>query len=107
MNQNFNQSKQNKITKRSDIYAIGAIIMKLLLGQPPTQQILKFISENKLQEITPGDNIFKIPPFFEDFIISNDMIYIIVNLLHQDPLMRFKDLAEVKKHFLELKNNID
>jgi serine/threonine protein kinase len=84
LNQNFNP-KQNKITKKCDIYAIGAIIYKLLLGVPPTAQILKYISDQKLHLNAPENNVFQVPPFFQDYIISNDMIYIIVKLLHTDP----------------------
>ena len=34
------------------------------------------------------------------------MIYIIIKLLQQNPENRFKDLAEVRRKFIELKENI-
>lgn len=46
------------------------------------------------------------PPFFEEYLISNDMIFIICKLLHSDPANRFKDINEVKEHFVRLKHDI-
>jgi serine/threonine protein kinase len=79
-----------------DIYSIGAIIFKLLTGQAPSSKISKDISEKRLHANTPSQNVFNVPIFFKDFILSNDMIYIILRLLHQNPVSRFKDLAEVR-----------
>jgi len=50
--------------------------------------------------------VYKVPPFFEDYILSDDMIYIIIKLLQQNPENRFKDLAEVRSKFIELRENI-
>ena len=84
--QEFMILKQNKkpkqITKLCDIYSIGAIIFKLLLGRAPTLQISQFIADNNLHETTPDSNVYEIPYFFKDFILSNDMCQICVKLLH-------------------------
>ena len=103
---NFNQ-KQNKITQQCDIFSIGAIIFQLLLGQPPSQKTIKFINDNRLHENTPKGNVYKVPPFFKDYILSNDMIYIIVKLLCQDPNNRFQNIQDVRQQFVTLRQNIE
>jgi serine/threonine protein kinase len=40
--------RTNGISKLSDIYSIGAIMFKLLLGRAPTQHISKYIAEHNL-----------------------------------------------------------
>ena len=47
--------------------------------------------------MTPQQNVYQVPPFFRECIISNDMIYIIIRLLHPDPACRYQDIAEVKE----------
>lgn len=56
--------------------------------------------------MTPQQNVYQVPPFFRECIISNDMIYIIIKLLHPDPECRYQDIAEVKEALITLKNNI-
>ena len=65
-----------------DIYSIGAIIFKLLTGNAPHSKISKEIAEKQLHRNTPSQNVFNLPLFFQDYILSNDMIYIIIKLLH-------------------------
>lgn len=89
-----------------DIYSIGAIIFKLLTGFAPPAKISKEIAEKRLHANTPSQNVFNLPLFFQDYILSNDMIYIIIKLLHQNPQCRFKDLAEVRRKLEELRTNI-
>jgi len=78
----------------------------MLLGVSPSARILKYISEHRLHENSPEQNVYNVPPFFKDYILSNDMIYIIIKLLHQNPEFRFKDLEEVKLKFTKLRDNI-
>ena len=40
-------------------------------------------------------------------IISNDMIYILVRLLSEDPNKRFNDVNEVRKVLNKLKENLE
>jgi serine/threonine protein kinase len=49
----FHQNNKHKINKQSDIYSIGAILYKLLLGVPPQQEIAEFIAKKKLNEKSP------------------------------------------------------
>lgn len=56
--------------------------------------------------MTPQQNVYIVPPFFRDCIISNDMIYIIVKLLHPEPDCRFQGISEVKQALLTLRENI-
>lgn len=44
---------QQAITKRCDIYSLGAILFKLLLGRSPSAKVLEFIQGQDLQEMTP------------------------------------------------------
>jgi len=81
--------KTKRITKQSDIYSLGAIIFKLLLGRAPSQSISEYIAEHKLHETTPDSNVYEVPYFFKDYILSNDMCQIIVKLLHKDPVHRY------------------
>ena len=81
--------KINGITKLCDIYSIGAIMFKLLLGRAPTQRISQYIADNSLHEISAESNVYEVPYFFKDFILSNDMCQIIVKLLHENPLHRY------------------
>lgn len=56
---------------------------KLLTGKAPNYKISKFIAEKEFHLNDPSqDNVFTVPAFFRNFILSNDIIYIIVKLLH-------------------------
>ena len=105
LNSNFSQ-KQNKINKKCDIYSIGAIIFKLLTGRAPSPKISKHIAEKRLHANSPDQNVFNVPSFFRDYVLSNDMIYIIIKLLHQNPQCRFKDIFEVRQKLQDLRQNI-
>jgi len=48
-------------------------MFKLLMGRAPTRQISRYIAEHRLHETTPDSNVYEIPYFFKDFILSNDM----------------------------------
>lgn len=100
------KGEKASITKRCDIYSVGAIMFKLLLGTSPTSRVLNFIQDRNSQEMTPEQNVYTVPPFFKDCIISNDMIYIIVKLLHPEPDCRFQDISEVKQALFTLRDNI-
>jgi serine/threonine protein kinase len=50
----FAQANLSKINKTSDIYAIGAILYRLLLGVPPTPDISEFIAKKRLAEKSPS-----------------------------------------------------
>lgn len=64
------------------------------------QEILNSVSD-------PSQNVFIIPKIFSQMIISNDMIYILVRLLSEDPNKRFNDVHEVRKVLNQLKENIE
>jgi len=98
--------KPHVISMRCDIYSIGAIIFKLLLGRAPSQQISQFIEDNKLHETTPDSNVYEVPYFFKDYILSNDMCQIIVKLLHKDPQFRYQTISAVRDELVKLKDNI-
>lgn len=102
----FNQSHRSKINKLCDIYAVGAILFRLLLGAPPTSDISDYIAKKRLNDKSPSMNVYEVPFFFKDFILSNDMCYIIVKLLHQNPKYRYQSLAELRNDLLNLKENI-
>jgi hypothetical protein len=54
----------------------------------------------------PEKNVFKVPYFLKDRIISNDMCKIVVLLLHYDPEHRYESLAAVKDDLLKLRKSI-
>ena len=66
-------SEPKPVSKLCDIYSIGAIIFKLILGRAPTPRISQFIDDQNLQQTAPGDNVYEVPYFFKSFILSNDM----------------------------------
>jgi hypothetical protein len=56
--------------------------------------------------VPQNDNVYKVPSFFKNYNLSNDMIYIIVKLLHQNPQYRFQSLKEVRDELIKLEKNI-
>ena len=89
-----------------DIYSLGAIIFKLLLGRAPTPEISQYIEDHKMHEVSAESNVYEIPYFFKDFIVSNDMCQIIVKMLQKNPQHRFENIYDVKEELLKLKENI-
>ena len=85
---------------------MGAILYRLLLGTPPPLQISEFIAKKRLNEKSPDSNVYEVPYFFKDYILSNDMCYLLVRLLHQTPKYRIGDLDTVKEELLKLRDNI-
>ena len=98
--------KPQRIQKVCDIYALGAILFKLILGRAPTQQISHYIAENKMHIIDKQSNVYEIPYFFKDFVLSNDICQIIVRMLHRDQQHRFQTLQEVRDELSKLQENI-
>jgi hypothetical protein len=47
-----------KIQKECDIYAIGAIMFRMLLDAPPPKEVSEFISTNNLDSESPNNNVF-------------------------------------------------
>jgi len=85
-----------KITEHCDIYSIGAILYSLLLGSPPETSVSHRISAENMHLDSPENNVYKIPYFLENRIVSNEMADIIVHLLHEDPEKRYQNLAKLK-----------
>ena len=76
---------QQPITKRSDIFSIGAILFKLLVGRAPTPLISTYINDNKLFLAKKNQNVYLTPFFLKDFIVSDDMCQILIKLLAENP----------------------
>lgn len=102
----FHQSNQAKISVLSDIYSIGAILYKLLIGNPPDIEISDHISKKRLYEKSPDQNVFNVPYFFDNFILSNDMCFIVSKLLCGTSRHRYLSLSQLRKDLLKLKENI-
>jgi serine/threonine protein kinase len=75
-------NNKSKINKQCDIYSVGAILYKLLIGVSPSLDISDFICKKRLNEKSPDSNVYEVPFFFKDYILSNDMCYILIRLLH-------------------------
>lgn len=65
--------RERGVTKLSDIYSIGAIIFKLLMGRAPTLSLAQYISEYNLHLSDGSTNVYETPYFMKDFIVSDDM----------------------------------
>lgn len=85
---------------------MGAILYKLLIGEAPSPEISDYIAKKRLEEKTPDSNVYEVPYFFKDYILSNDMSYILIRLLHQNPKHRFSQLHSVKEELVRLRDNI-
>ena len=85
---------------------MGAILYRLLIGSPPPTEISDHVLKKRLFEKTPDLNVFNVPYFFEGYILSNDMCYIVSKLLCASPRHRYMSLALLKKDLLKLKENI-
>lgn len=77
------------------------------MGDPPSTLVVNFINDKKYHDSNTEDNVYKIPPLFADFILSDDMIFILIKLLSKNQDQRFESLDLVKKKLLELKANIE
>jgi len=99
-------ANRNKVNKQCDIYAVGAVLYRLLTGVPPDSTVPEYIAKKRLNERSPDSNVYEVPYFFKDYILSNDMCYILVRLLHQSPKHRFNDLDLVKENLAKLRENL-
>ena len=99
-------NNRNKLNKQCDIYSLGAILFKLLLGRPPSLSISDYIAKKRLNERSPDSNVYEVPYFFKDYILSNDMCFILIRLLHQNPKYRYSSLDEVKEDLIKIRQNI-
>eukprot|EP00347_Sterkiella_histriomuscorum_P009457 403341144 len=102
----YHLANKAKINKQCDIYAVGAILYRLLMSNPPNLSISEYIAKKRLNEKSPDSNVYEVPYFFKDYILSNDMCYLLIRLLHQNPKYRFSDLEQVKEELLKLRENI-
>jgi serine/threonine protein kinase len=55
---------------------------------------------------SPENNVYKVPYFFENKVVSDEMAQILVHMLHRNPEKRFKNLQDVKQNLLKLRKNI-
>jgi len=102
----FHQANHTKINKQSDIYSIGAILYRLLLGVSPILEIAEHISKKRLHERSPELNVYEIPYFFKNYVLSNDMCFIIAKLLSESPRHRYQSLSQLRKDLVTLRENI-
>lgn len=49
----FHHNSKHLINRQCDIYAIGAILFRLLLGATPAQDISEYIAKKRLNEKSP------------------------------------------------------
>ena len=77
----FSLNNRNKLNKQCDIFSLGAIMFFLLMGTPPDEDIPDLIVKHKFIDRRPESNIYQVPPFFDGFVMSNDLCFIMVKLL--------------------------
>lgn len=78
----YQMTNKIKINKQCDVFSIGAILYRLLLSVPPSLTLAEYIAKKRLNEKSPDSNVYEVPYFFKDYILSNDICYILVRLLH-------------------------
>ena len=103
-------NKMGKLTFSCDIFSIGVILFRCLIGiTPPTsfyESLADFLKAEGANEKKPTDNIYIPPTFLQKYILSDGMCYILTRLLHPNPKMRYSSLYEVRKVLLELQHSI-
>ena len=62
---------------------------RLLLGAAPDSEISKRINSEKMHLDDPDNNVYNVPYFLKNRVISNEMAKILVLLLHYDPERRY------------------
>jgi hypothetical protein len=55
---------------------------------------------------SPENNVYRVPFFLADRIVSNEMADILVHLLHKDAEKRYDKLQHVKADLLKLRKNL-
>lgn len=75
-------------------------MFRLLLDSPPPKKVSEHISMHNLDNETPNNNVFNVPYFCEDFIMSNELCQILVNLLHKKPSHRYSDIDKVREDLI-------
>ena len=90
----------SKISKRCDVYSLGAILYKTLVGSSPTRKIASQIAAGDLHKQSPQANVYEVPFFAQHRVLSNEMCTILVKLLHENPEHRYQDLEEIRQNLL-------
>lgn len=78
----------------------------LLLGTPPNERIPDQIVNEKLIDRRPESNIYHVPSFFDGYVLSNDLCFIMVKLLCANTARRYRDLEDIKTDLETLRENI-
>jgi len=72
----------------------------------PDSEISRRINQEKLHQEDPEQNVFKVPFFLVNKILSNEMCRIMMMLLHYDPEHRYNSLSAVREDLLNLRRSI-
>ncbi len=89
-----------KITPKSDLFSVGAIMYRMVTGSTPSLSFCKNIAAHNLLASAPSDDTFELPAPLSEYIISNDFGYILLKLLSEDPSERYADLLQLKNDLL-------
>lgn len=99
-----------KVTFSTDIYSVGVILFRCLIGTTPPpsfyDSVSEYIKADKACIKKPSDNIYSPPAFLLKFILSDGMCYILTHLLHPNLRMRYSSLYKVRKVLLELQHSL-
>ena len=90
----YNQAKK-RLSVAWDIFSIGVILFRCLIGSTPPQSFYESLS--KLDDSKPSDNLYNCPSFLQKYVLSNDMWYILSRLLNPNPSSRYSTLYELRK----------
>jgi hypothetical protein len=69
-------------------------------------EISDHISKKRLHEKSPELNVYDVPYFLKDYILSNDMCFILSRLLCENQRHRIQTLAQLRKDLVTLRENI-
>ncbi len=92
------QAVGGKVTPRSDLYSVGAMLYEMLTGRPP------FVGEDSVAVISQHLNTRPVAPSWHNDEISPELEGLVLGLLEKDPDARPPDAATVVSRLQQIRS---